>query len=80
MKSFGKSLTRLTQHVQPTLMPSAGELCFHPSAHDLAGQLRADHPAAETKHIGIVVLAAHPGREGFVAERSPDFPVGVIFQ
>jgi hypothetical protein len=66
-----------TQLGKTALMPAAGKFGFDPLPDYIEGYFRADYPTAETEYIGIVVLPAHPGGVGFMAERGPDVPMPV---
>ena len=59
-------------------MPSAGELGIYPSSDDIQSDFRADHPPAEAEDIGIVMLPAHSGGKGFLAEHSPDVSIPTL--
>ena len=51
-------------------MAAAFELGGEEQCQDLLGQAGADHSAADTEHVGVVVLARHAGGVQVVAQRS----------
>src|SRR5262245_14192408 len=63
-------LLHLLDLLQPTHVPFPSvELRTEERAHELAGQLRADHLGAEAEHVHVVVLDALVGRVRVVADR-----------
>ncbi len=59
-------------HIHAGLVPPALINRVQPFLHDHLGQLRADHPRAESDNIGVVMLLGEPGGIGLAADAGPD--------
>ena len=53
-------------------MAAAFKFSLYPDTNHLACRTKASHPAAECKHIGIIMSTRHAGRKDICTERSPD--------
>ncbi len=45
-------------------MPPAFEFGGQERVNDIEGKAKADHAGADGQHVGVIMLADHPGREG----------------
>ena len=53
-------------------MAAAGKGGGEPDLHQVEGHPLAEHPLAEAEHVGVVMLPAHAGRIGVVAQGGAD--------
>jgi len=67
----------LPHHTNPSQMTTAGKLGLEPDLDDIQSNGNPYHSGTKAENIGVVVLPAHSGGEGFMAKCCPNVTVSV---